>query len=121
MRGRGFRNYVIGYRNICPLKFGSYASEEYVTVFKNKIYSTDSSSDTVTSYDMEGNTHWKWQNHDEIKGIFGVAVDNNSNVYVAGVNSGRIAIISSDSKLFKSLQPEGIKMPKAIHYNKKDE
>lgn len=31
--------------NVCPLKFGSHASEEYITVFKNKIYSTDISSD----------------------------------------------------------------------------
>ncbi|CAG2188333.1 unnamed protein product [Mytilus edulis] len=29
--------------NICSLKFGSHASNEYVTVFKNKIYSTDGS------------------------------------------------------------------------------
>ncbi|XP_063400090.1 tripartite motif-containing protein 2-like [Mytilus trossulus] len=105
--------------NICSLKSGSHASDEYVTVFKNKIYSTDSSSDTVTCYDMDGKIHWKWQNHDEIKSMRGVAVDNNSNVYVAGVQSGRIAIISPDGKVFKSFKPEGIEKPRAIYYDKK--
>ncbi|CAG2188335.1 unnamed protein product [Mytilus edulis] len=43
--------------NVYPFKFGSFTSNEYVTVFKNKIYSTDSSSDTVTCFDMEGKVH----------------------------------------------------------------
>ncbi|XP_052064422.1 uncharacterized protein LOC127704424 [Mytilus californianus] len=105
--------------NVYPLKFGSYTSNEYVTVFKNKIYSTDSSSDMVTCYDMKGKVHWRWQNRDEIKKMRGVAVDNNSNVYVAGVNSGRIAIISPDGKVFKSFKPEGIKMPRTLFYDKR--
>lgn len=42
----------------------------------------------------------------------GVAVDNNSNVDIAGVTSGVIAIISSDGKVFKSFKPECIKTPR---------
>lgn len=42
----------------------------------------------------------------------GVAVDNNSNVYVAGVKSGRIMSISPDGKTFKSFYPEGLKKSK---------
>ncbi|CAG2226924.1 unnamed protein product [Mytilus edulis] len=105
--------------NVCPLKFGSYAPDEYVTVFKSKIYSTDSLSDTVTCYDMEGKIHWRWQNQDEIRKMRGVAVDNKSNVCVAGVDSGRIAIISPDGKHFKSFKPEGIEEPRTIFFDRR--
>ncbi|CAC5383527.1 unnamed protein product [Mytilus coruscus] len=99
------------------LKFASHDPWEH-TLFKNKIYITDNNSDTVICYDMDGKVHWRWKNFDEIKYIGGVAVDNNSNVYIAGVKSGRIVIISPDGKTSKSFIPEGIKWPRAIYYDK---
>lgn len=67
---------------------------------------------------MEGKVHLSWQNQDEITQMRGVVVDNNSNVYAAGVTSGRNAIISSAGKVFKYFKPEGIEKPRAIYFDR---
>ncbi|CAG2218071.1 unnamed protein product [Mytilus edulis] len=88
-----------------------------ISVYRNRIYATDYSNDAVSCYTLEGKKLWQFKNESVLKFPRGIAVDNNSNVYVAAYKC--VICLSSDGKKFekKLSAKEGLYDPSALHFD----
>ncbi|CAG2221674.1 unnamed protein product [Mytilus edulis] len=57
----------------------------YVTTSNDRIYHTINKSNTVTCYTVTGHKVWEYKDESILKSVHGVAVDNDSNVYVVSM------------------------------------
>ncbi|XP_071176395.1 uncharacterized protein [Mytilus edulis] len=92
----------------------------YVTTSKDKIYLTEYKSGTVTCYTVTGQKVWEYKDESILKYINGVAVDNDSNVYVVSIGNNSIVVLSPDGKQARRLLAEenGIQYPSGIYFDK---
>ncbi|CAG2252224.1 unnamed protein product [Mytilus edulis] len=92
----------------------------YVTTSKGKIYHTKSESGTVTCYTVTGHTVWEYTDESILKSVHGVAVDNDSNVYVVSNRNDSIVVLSPDGKQARRLlaKENGIQHPYGIYFDK---
>ena len=92
----------------------------YVATFGNKLYYTNYFTDTVTCCDLQGTTQWEFKDERVLKGPFGISVDNDGNVYVAGLGSINVMIISPDGHRHRQLlsSKDGLVQPKVLDYER---
>ncbi|XP_052065209.1 uncharacterized protein LOC127705001 [Mytilus californianus] len=90
----------------------------YVAIFGDKMYHTNNQSNNVTCYDLQGTEQWKFKNEKVLRGLSGITVDNDSNVYVVGEYSKKVVVISSDGQQYKELASDGLSHPVSIDYNR---
>ncbi|XP_071174181.1 uncharacterized protein [Mytilus edulis] len=92
----------------------------YVTTSKGKIYQTKNESGTVTCYTVTGHKVWEYKDESFFKSVRGVAVDNDSNVYVVCYWNDSIVVFSPDGKHVRRLltNENGIQDPFGIHFDK---
>ncbi|XP_063398529.1 uncharacterized protein LOC134683270 [Mytilus trossulus] len=93
----------------------------YVTMFDDKIYHTNNQANSVTCYDLQGTVEWTFQNERVLRGLRGVAVDNDGNVYVVGELSKNVVVISTDGHQYKEIATvsDGLSQPISLDYNRK--
>ncbi|CAC5374821.1 unnamed protein product [Mytilus coruscus] len=74
---------------------------------------------SVVCYDFSGPIQWKYSDV-LLRKPYGITLDSNSNIYVAGSESNNIVVISPDGKQAKELfgASNGISSPRAIFYHK---
>ncbi|VDI72442.1 Hypothetical predicted protein [Mytilus galloprovincialis] len=90
----------------------------YVTSSKDKIYHTNSDTDTVTCYTVIGQKFWEYKDESTLKPIRGVTIDNDSNVYVAFYGNDHIVVLSPDGKDVRKLGGDhGINCSYGIHFD----
>ncbi|CAG2229936.1 NID [Mytilus edulis] len=70
----------------------------YVSVFDNKIYYTDWRDNSVVCCDRKGSHDWTFKDVSVLNYPRGITVDNDGNVFVVGVKSANVVIISNDGK-----------------------
>ncbi|XP_063400145.1 uncharacterized protein LOC134684768 [Mytilus trossulus] len=94
------------------------ASEGYIATFKDNIYHTHRLNHTVTCYNLQGEIQWTFKNEDVLKNPLGIDVDSNDNVYVAGIHSNNVVVISNDGQIYRELLKRGIDFlyPIALRY-----
>ena len=91
----------------------------YVTTSKNMIYHSNLTTNTVTCHTVTGQKIWEYKDESILKGVRGVTVDNDSNVYVVSNSSNSIVVLSPDGKKArKLLEGNGIQDPYGIHFDK---
>lgn len=92
----------------------------YCAVYNDKIYFSRSYYDTVTSYSMRGDKVWEFHDPSLISGPHGIAIDNNSNVYIASHSNHSIVVLSSDGQGNKILltHTDGIHLPWALSFDR---
>ncbi|CAG2206650.1 unnamed protein product [Mytilus edulis] len=92
----------------------------YVTTSKGKIYHTKYESGTVTCYTVTGHKVWEYTDESILKSVHGVAVDNDSNVYVVSNENDSIVVLSPDGKHARRLltNENGIQQPYGIYFDK---
>lgn len=90
----------------------------YVTSNENSIYHSNCHDDSVVCYDYNGQVKWKYTDS-MLRKPYGITLDSNSNIYVAGFYSNNIVVISKDGKQTKELigASDGISNPRAIHFD----
>ncbi|CAG2217401.1 TRIM2_3 [Mytilus edulis] len=71
-----------------------------ISVYGNKIYVTSYNYPAVHCYTLEGKHLWQFEDFVLLQPT-GIAVDNNSNVYIASFYHHTIIVLSSDGKKFK--------------------
>ncbi|CAC5373366.1 unnamed protein product [Mytilus coruscus] len=95
-----------------------YKTWNFVTTSKDTIYHTYPSTNTVTCYTVTGQKVWEYKDELILKSIYGVTVDNDSNVYLVSYWNNSVIVLSPDGKhAHPLLQENGIKNPYGIHFD----
>ncbi|XP_063418463.1 uncharacterized protein LOC134701267 [Mytilus trossulus] len=91
----------------------------YVASNKNGIFHSNCHDHSVICYDYSGQVKWKYSDS-LLRKPYGITLDSNSNIYVAGSDSNNIVVISPDGKHAKELvgASDGILNPRAIFFHK---
>ncbi|XP_052087114.1 uncharacterized protein LOC127724234 [Mytilus californianus] len=94
----------------------------YVATSKDNIFYTNRSNSTVTCCSLAGEKMWKYADQ-SVRSPFGIAVDKDSNVYIASDSSNSIFVLSSDGKQARQLvgHNEGIDTPRGLAFDVKKE
>ena len=66
----------------------------YVVTSGDKLYNTNSDTDTVTCCDLHGTTQWEFKDTSVLQHPLGISVYNDGNLYVVGFHSHNVVVIS---------------------------
>ncbi|CAC5401078.1 unnamed protein product [Mytilus coruscus] len=93
--------------------------DTYVTSLGDKIYHTNWKTNSVTCFNLDGNTLWTYEDDKVLQKPRGIAVDSKQNVYVASLGTESIVVISSNGKEGRQLltKKDGIENVRAIYYD----
>ncbi|VDI49321.1 Hypothetical predicted protein [Mytilus galloprovincialis] len=96
------------------------ADHTYVASNANCIFHTNWRDDSVVCYDFSGQVQWKYIDSSLLRKPYGVTLDTNSNIYVAGSDSNNVVVISPDGKQAKELIGASDKLtnPRALFFHK---
>lgn len=75
----------------------------YVTTFRDNIFYIDCNDHSVTCIDFQGNIQWVFKNKSDFHAPFGISVDVDRIVYVAGKKSNNVVVISFNGQNFRQL------------------
>ena len=92
----------------------------YVATSGGKLYYTNWVTDTVTCCDLYGTTQWEFKDKGVLIFPLGVSVDNDGNVYVVGLRSNNVVVISPDGQHHRQLlsSKDGLEQPRVLDYDK---
>ncbi|XP_063400219.1 uncharacterized protein LOC134684839 [Mytilus trossulus] len=95
----------------------------YVATHADKIFYTNPDKHTVTCCLYSGELIWKFKDEGVLDYPQGITVDNNGNVFVAGMDSCNVVVISPDGRQCNQIltTEDGLDRPTAIFLNKKRE
>lgn len=93
-----------------------------VAASDDKVFYTNSSNFTVTCCSLTGENLWEYKDQSK-SDLYGIAVDKDSNVYVASNDNHSIIVLSSDGKQTRKLlgRFEGIFSPRGLAFDLKKE
>ncbi|XP_071177863.1 uncharacterized protein [Mytilus edulis] len=91
----------------------------YIATFRNQIYHTNSETHAVTCYDRQGKPQWTFKNGSILKDPRGIDVDMDGNVYVTGIGSNNVVVISPDGQRHRELltASDGLDRPISLCYD----
>jgi len=92
----------------------------YLATSGDKLYYTNSNTDTVTCCDLHGTTQWEFTDERVLQHLYGISVDNDGNVYVVGYYSNNVVVISHDGQRHRQLvsSKDGLSHPIVLDYDK---
>jgi hypothetical protein len=99
----------------------SYMSHlDYVATSRDKLYYTSFNKHTVTCCDLHGTTQWEFNDQRVLQRPCGISVDNGGNVYVVGIGSNNVVVISSDGQSHNQLlsNKDGLVRPAVLDYDR---
>jgi hypothetical protein len=93
---------------------------DYVATSRDKLYYTIFNTNTVTCCNLHGTTQWKFKDERVLQHPCGISVDNDGNVYVVGVASKNVVVISSDGQRHRQLlsYKDGLVNPFVLDYDR---
>jgi WD40 repeat protein len=91
----------------------------YVATSGDKLYYTNTNTNTVTCCDLHGTSQWKFKDTRVLQSPFGISVDNDGNVYVVGYYTHNVVIISPDGQRHRQLlfSTDGLSFPIVLDYD----
>ena len=92
---------------------------DYVATSGDKLYYTNYYTHTVTCCDIHGTAQWEFRDERVLQYPYGITVDNDGNVYVAGYNSNNVVVISPDGERHRQLfsDKDGLEDPTVLDYD----
>ena len=86
----------------------------------DKLYYTNSKTDTVTCCDLHGTTQWEFKDERVLRGPHGISVDNDGNIYVVAYVSNNVVVISPDEQRHRQLlsDKDGLLKPTILDYDR---
>lgn len=92
----------------------------YVATFRDKMFYTQSTKDTVTCIDFQGKLQWMFKNKSIINVPYDISVDGNGNVYVVGEDSNNVVIISPNGHDYRQVltSENGLEKPVVVHVDR---
>ncbi|CAC5381208.1 unnamed protein product [Mytilus coruscus] len=118
VEGTGIQKINLENRKVENVVKCSISQWSYVALTDKHLYFTNNTLHTVTCSSMDGKTVWEFQD-EKLKGPRGLAIDNRGNIYLAGNKSSNVMLLCSNGQQSRQLLSEdnGIKNPKALHYD----
>jgi DNA-binding beta-propeller fold protein YncE len=92
----------------------------YITTCREKIYQTNSNTNTVTCYTIKGDKLWEFKDESMLKDPRGVTVDNDGNVYVASHSSSSVVVLEPDGRQGRQILSNDYELiaPTGIYFDK---
>jgi DNA-binding beta-propeller fold protein YncE len=92
----------------------------YVATSGDKLYYTNTNTNTVTCCDLHGTTQWEFKDYRVLQDPRGISVDNDGNVYVVGCITHNVVVISPDGQRHRQLlaSKDGLSYPRVLDYDK---
>jgi DNA-binding beta-propeller fold protein YncE len=93
---------------------------DYVATSGDKLYYTNTNTNTVICCDLHGTTQWEFKDNSVLQCPYGISVDNDGNVYVVGFDTNNVVVISSDGQRHRKLlsSKDGLSCPIVLDYDK---
>jgi DNA-binding beta-propeller fold protein YncE len=91
-----------------------------LTTCGDKIYQTNTKTNTVTCYTMKGEKLWEFKDELVLDGPRGVTVDNNSNVFVTSCSSSKVVVLEPDGRQGRQLisSEDRLNGPTGLYFDK---
>ena len=107
-------------RSVSDIISSSMSGVEYVATSGDKLYYSNTNTNTVTCCDLHGTTQWEFKDTHFLLVPRGISVDNDGNVYVVGYISSNVVVISPDGKHHRQLlsSMDGVSCPIVLDYDK---
>lgn len=95
------------------------SSQSNVATSGDKLFFTNEKNHEVICCDYYGNLLWTFGESSYLIYSYGISVDNDGNVYVAGAHSNNVVVISADSQRHRQLlsKKDGLDCPTALEYD----
>jgi DNA-binding beta-propeller fold protein YncE len=92
----------------------------YVATSGDKLYYTNTNTNTVTCCDLLGITQWEFKDERVLQGPRGISIDNDGNVYVVGYSTNNVVVISPDGQRHRKLlaSNDDLSYPTVLDYDK---
>jgi DNA-binding beta-propeller fold protein YncE len=119
-QSKGLKMLNLSDRYVSDIISSDMSNVSYVATSGGKLYYTNTTTHTVTCCDLHGTTQWKFKDQRVLKGPYGISVDNDGNVYVAGYFSNNVMVISPDGQRHRELlsSKDGLVNPCVLDYDK---
>ena len=119
-RNKGLKMLNLSDRSVSDIISSNMSGVVYVATSDDKLYYTNTNTNTVTCCDLHGTTQWEFKNTGVLQVPYGISVDNDGNVYVVGFSSRNIVVISPDGQRHKQLlsSKDGSSCPIVLDYDK---
>ncbi|XP_076115854.1 uncharacterized protein LOC143083478 [Mytilus galloprovincialis] len=106
-------------RDIHDIVKDAMPSESYIATLRDNIYYTNNVTNVVTCCNLKGEIQWTFQNESVLKSPRGIDVDSDGNVYVVGILSNNVVVISPDGQLHSEIltAADGLNRPSSLHYS----
>jgi len=104
-------------RSVSDIISSDMSGVRYVT---NKLYYTHANTNTVTCCDLHGTTQWQFKDESVLQCPYGISVDNDGNIYVAGCITANVVAISPDGQRHRQLlsSKDGLSHPYVLDYDR---
>ncbi|CAC5401314.1 TRIM2_3 [Mytilus coruscus] len=92
----------------------------YVSTHADKIFLTNPDKHTVTCCLYSGAQVWEFKDESVLNNPRGITIDNKGNVFVVGMNSCNVVVLSPDGKHSKQIlsKEDGLDKPTSIYFDK---
>ncbi|CAC5389890.1 unnamed protein product [Mytilus coruscus] len=114
--------HVISCKDFSITKIPNTSTSEYsyITSHAGKIFFTDPDKNQVNCCLYSGVQVWEFKNEFILRNPRGITVDHKGNIFVVGMESQNIVVISSDGKQFKEIEMDQLNLsqPSSIFFDK---
>ena len=119
-RGKGLKMLNLSDRSVSDIISSDTSSVSYVATSGDKLYYTNTYTNTVRCYDLHGTTQWEFKDKRVLQGPLAISVDNDGNVYVVGCSTNSVVVISPDGQRHRQLlaSKDGLSCPRVLDYDK---
>jgi hypothetical protein len=95
------------------------ANSAHISLRHDTIKCTDWKDNTIYSYTLTGQHMWTFKDENVLRAPMGIALDKNRNVYVAGMGTNNVVVLSPDGKNCKQIltKSDGSNRPRSLRIN----
>jgi DNA-binding beta-propeller fold protein YncE len=119
-RDKGLKMLNLSDRTVSDIISSDMSNVNYVATSGDKLYYTNTNTNTVTCCDLHGTTQWEFKDKRDLQGPLGISVDNDGNVYVVCYKSNNVVVISPDGQRHRQIlsSKDGLNDPRVLDYDK---
>jgi sugar lactone lactonase YvrE len=119
-RNNGLKMLNLSDRSASDIISSGMYNVDYVATSGDKLYYTNTNTNTVTCCDLHGTTQWEFKDNRVLQHPRGISVDNDGNMYVVGYYSNNVVVISPDGQRHRQLLSfkDGLSYPTVLDYDR---